>query len=195
MDYHLSLQEVIVPTKAQLTAEAFHPLRSIPFLIRTACIIGVVALAAFFISCCWPNIRAYLGTAWWCCCCRPNEDEKEKIRKEDNERRMTKAKEDFELLTANMQAGARKWKQSTASLMSNFSKARSMQHLNSFKSFPQPDHDLDSEKDCCLPMPPSPLQSAKDQFVWEREKAARTPILKRSVSFGKDIQMRPIPKT
>ena len=80
----LSLLEVQVPTKAELTYEAFHPLRSIPFLIRVACITAVVMVMIFAIQCFWPTIRAWLGRTWYCCCWGPTSAEREDQLKEDN---------------------------------------------------------------------------------------------------------------
>ena len=76
----LSLLEVQVPTKAELTYEAFHPLRSIPFLIRVACVTAFIIIAILLIRCFWPNFRSWLGRTWFAAAGDPhrmNKKEKE----------------------------------------------------------------------------------------------------------------------
>ena len=126
----LSLLEVQVPTKAELTYEAFHPLRSIPFLIRVACITAVVMVMIFAIQCFWPTLRAWLGRTWYCCCWGPTSAEQEDQLREDNARRIQRLTDEVNNIKQNTRLGAEKWKQSTSSILSNIHRARSMSSLH-----------------------------------------------------------------
>jgi hypothetical protein len=181
----VSLLDVEVPTKAELTYEAFHPLRSIPFLIRLACIIAFFVVMALAIKCFWPNIRAWLGRKWYCCCFGPTTEEQEQQRREDNARKLQIITDELNVIKQNAKIGAQKWKQSTTSIMSNIQKARSMSNLYSPKDqqmCKQSASLLDSS-DSLPPPPPSiltPSVKHNTRIVYKAEPT--TPTTKR-VSF------------
>jgi hypothetical protein len=150
----LSLLEVQVPTKAQLTYEAFHPLRSIPFLIRVACITAFVIVIVLAIQCFWPNIRAWLGRTWYCCCWGPTSEEKEEERKEENARRLQRLADELNTIKQNTRLGAEKWRQSTSSILSSIHKARSMSNLHNAKDTERRCHENLLESTDSLPPPP-----------------------------------------
>jgi hypothetical protein len=181
----VSLLDVEVPTKAELTYEAFHPLRSIPFLIRLACIIAFFVVMALAIKCFWPNIRAWLGRKWYCCCFGPTTEEQEQQQREDNARKLQIITDELNVIKQNAKIGAQKWKQSTTSIMSNIQKARSMSNLYSPKDqqmCKQSASLLDSS-DSLPPPPPSiltPSVKHNTRIVYKAEPT--TPTTKR-VSF------------
>ena len=150
----LSLLEVQVPTKAELTYEAFHPLRSIPFLIRVACITAFIIVMVLAIQCFWPNIRIWLGHTWYCCCWGPTSAEQEQQIKEDNARRFQRLTDEVNTIKQNTRIGAEKWKQSTNSILSNIHKARSMSSLHNGRENDRRGQDNLLESTDSLPPPP-----------------------------------------
>jgi len=184
-DTPLSLLQVEVPTKAQLTYEAFHPLRSIPFLIRVACITAFVIVMIIAIKCFWPNIRAWLGRKWYCCCFGPTTEEQEQERREENSRKLQMLTDELNIIKKNARMGAEKWKQSTTSIMSSLNKARSMSNLymQKEKEASRQGESLLHSTDS-LPPPPPPMVPNNRQntrIVYNAEPS--TPGPKR-VSFG-----------
>ena len=173
----LSMLDVIIPTKAELTAEAFHPLRSIPFLMRIGCMAAFFIFIALILSCCWPNIRAWLGRTWYCCCFGPTNEEKENERKQENARRLQRLTEELDIIKLNARAGAEKWRASTASIFSNIQRAKSMSSLRE-KDVEQ---NLLNTSDSWPPAPP-PLPTTKTPIKMVYKAEPPTPILKR-VSF------------
>ena len=154
----LSLLEVQVPTKAELTYEAFHPLRSIPFLIRVACVTAFIVIMIFVIRCFWPNLRSWLGRTWYCCCWGPTSDEQEEERREENSRKMQRLIDEINIIKANTKIGAEKWKNSTASILSNIHRARSMSSLTTTReNESRRQHEKLIESSDSLPPPPPPM--------------------------------------
>ena len=154
----LSLLEVQVPTKAELTYEAFHPLRSIPFLIRVACVTAFIVITILLIRCFWPTLRSWLGRTWYCCCWGPTSEEEENERREENSRRIQRLTDEMNIIKANTKIGAEKWKNSTASILSSIHRARSMSSLNNKDSESRRQHEnLLQSTDSLPPPPPLPL--------------------------------------
>ena len=178
----LSLLEVQVPTKAQLTYEAFHPLRSIPFLIRMACIAAFVIVMVLAIQCFWPNIRSWLGRTWYCCCWGPTSDEQEEQRKEENSRRLQRLTDELNVIKQNTRLGAERWKQSTTSILSNIHKARSMSNLHNAKDTERKCQENLLESTDSLPPPPplTPTITKNTRIVYKADPLL--PLTKR-VSF------------
>ena len=181
----LSLLEVQVPTKAELTYEAFHPLRSIPFLIRVACVTAFIIIAILLIRCFWPNLRSWLGRTWYCCCWGPTSDEQERERRDNDSRRMQRLTDEINIIKANTKIGAEKWKNSTASILSNIHRARSMSSLTTTKdNESKRQHEKLIESTESLPPPPpllTPTIMKNTRIVYKADPP--TPAAKR-VSFS-----------
>ena len=186
----VELQEFILPSKEQLTRDAFHPGKAIPYLIRTACIAGFMILIAMLISCCWPNIKNFFGHKWWCCCIQPINKEKQQKKKEANEQTLQKALEELEKMRIGMKENAQKWKSSTASILPRNFMTRSMSNMNTYKGYPQvADNQSMFESDLLcdtFPPPPPPLSPHTQKLVYQN--TPKPSNLKRTVSFSKDIQ-------
>ena len=152
----ISLRDVEVPTQAELTYEAFHPMKSIPFLIRLACIMLAAIVMVFACRCFWPNLRSWLGRTWYCCCFGPTSQEQEEHRREENSRKLQALTDELNVIRDNVKIGAQKWKSSTSSIFGNIQKARSMSNLYKKDKDPEVQHDL---LDSCgsLPPPPPPM--------------------------------------
>ena len=152
----ISLRDVEVPTQAELTYEAFHPMKSIPFLIRLACIMLAAIVTVLACRCCWPNLRSWLGRTWYCCCFGPTSQEQEDQRREENSRKLQAITDELNVIRDNVKIGAQKWKSSTSSIFSNIQKARSMSNLYRREREPELQHDL-LDSNGSLPPPPPPL--------------------------------------
>jgi hypothetical protein len=152
----ISLRDVEVPTQAELTYEAFHPMKSIPFLIRLACIMLAAIVMVFACRCFWPNLRSWLGKTWYCCCFGPTSQEEEDRRREENTRKLQALTDELNVIRDNVKIGTQKWKSSTSSIFGNIQKARSMSNLYKKDKDPEVQHDL---LDSCgsLPPPPPPM--------------------------------------
>lgn len=119
----ISLRDVEVPTLAELTYKAFHPMKSIPFLIRLACIILAGIVIMLTCRCLWLNLRSWLGRTWYCCCFGPTTQEQEDQRREENSRKLQAITDELNIIRDTLKIGAKKWKSLTSSIFSYIQKA------------------------------------------------------------------------
>ncbi len=152
----ISLRDVEVPTQAELTYEAFHPMKSIPFLIRLACIMLAAIVTVLACRCFWPNLRSWLGRTWYCCCFGPTTQEQEGQQREENSRKLQAITDELNVIIDNVKIGAHKWKSLTSSIFSKIQKAPSMSNLYRRDKEPELQHDL-LDSNASLPPPPPPL--------------------------------------
>ncbi len=131
-------------------------MKSIPFLIRLACIMLAAIVTVLACRCCWPNLRSWLGRTWYCCCFGPTSQEQEDQRREENSRKLQAITDELNIIRDKVKIGAQKWKSSTSSIFSNIQKAWSMSNL--YRRDKEPELQLDLlDSNGSLPPPPPPL--------------------------------------
>jgi hypothetical protein len=142
----LSLTDVQLPTHAQLAAEAFHPIRSIPFLMRLTCVFVIITAIAVCLYCLRHRLKRYVS----CITCGKfcGEPKKQQINTETMLNHLTA---EFEKLRMQAATNMEKWKTGSSQFVSNLSRSKSSPDLTGADTFKMK---IDSED--WLPPPPSP---------------------------------------
>jgi hypothetical protein len=149
----LSLTDVQLPTHAQLAVEAFHPLRSIPFLMRLACLLVIISIIATCLFCFRHRLKRYIS----CLTCGKygNNNGKDKKRQIDAENMLSHITAEFEKIRLQAATNMEKWKSGSTQFISNLNRSKSSPDLTGEGILRMKN---DSE-DWLPPPPPSPTVS------------------------------------
>jgi len=122
----LSLEEVQLPSPAQLTLQAFHPHHSFPFLVQASVLIGFFLVILLILYCCRRKVKSMLHTCSCGNCFKADYEEVQRQKRtQDADDLLHKITEEFDLMKKNAVDNMAKWKSTSQTYLNTFGKSKS----------------------------------------------------------------------
>ena len=122
----LSLTDVQLPSHAQLAVETFHPMRSIPFLARLACVFAMILALAIAAYCMRQRLKQFVRIIT---CGKLFRYSGAQHHAADTDKALENLTKEFEKLKLSAQSNIQKWKEGSRDFLNNMGRSKSSPNL------------------------------------------------------------------